>query len=151
MRKIFNFIREIKKSKFGISIVLLLIFIIGCINSFVGIVVFSNELLNLVSLLCILAIPLMLIINGFRFPNLGMKICNFLFFAILACLSILIAFLSLLSYRYSPFHEYNRTQEIEMKNYSFSIYKVNSLSFRNNGYGRTARQEKAILPGMLIK
>lgn len=37
-----------------------------------------------------------------------------------------------------------------MKNYSFSIYKVNSLSFRNNGYGRTARQEKAILPGILL-
>lgn len=153
MRKILNFIRGIKESPLESSIVLLLIFIVGCINSFVEIVVFSNELLNLMSFLCILAIPLMIIINGFRFPKLWMKICNFLFFAIPAVISRLFAFLYVIIIHDVglPYQEHERTQKLETKNYIFSIYKFRHLSLIDKGnYGCIARQEKEILPKILL-
>lgn len=141
----------VQNNKYIIHIVLLAIYIFWILNLdyFYPFIRFTSLKLNDVFSLCIQIIPLMLLINGFRFKHISTKIVNSVISIILIVISTTIAVIILfatitlnVNEAFMPIHN------IRFESSSVIVYRSNYGA--TTDFGITVRQEKEIIKGVLV-
>ncbi|AGB19960.1 hypothetical protein Thethe_02390 [Thermoanaerobacterium thermosaccharolyticum M0795] len=141
----------IRNNKYIIHIVLLAIYILWILNLdyFYPFIRFKSLKLNNIFSLCIQIIPLMLLINGFRFKHISAKIVNSVVSILLIVISTTIAAIILfatitlnVNEAFMPIHN------IRFESSSVIVYRSNYGA--TTDFGITVRQEKEIIKGVLL-
>ncbi|MDN5316698.1 MAG: hypothetical protein PWR08_822 [Thermoanaerobacterium sp.] len=141
----------VRNNKYIIHIVLLAIYILWILNLdyFYPFIRFKSLKLNDIFSLCIQIIPLILLINGFRFKHISAKIANSAVSIILIVISTTIAAIMLfatitlnVNEAFMPIHD------IKFDSSSVVVYRTNFGA--TTDYGITVRQEKEIIKGVLL-
>lgn len=130
-------------------LVLVLIYILGLLNFFFPKLRFQYPLANQIFMLFLLFIPWILVVNGFLFKRLLLKILNLIFLIIPCLIALPFAFFIIVgivtsSYQnaFMPIHHLN------LKSFSVTAYRTNGGA--TTAYGIVVQQEKKILPGVLL-
>lgn len=141
----------IRNNKYIIHIILLAIYILWILNLdyFNPFIRFKSLKLNDIFSLCIQIIPLMLLINGFRFKHISAKIINSIFSLTLFLLSIAVAIVIL--FNISTLN----VNEALMPIYNIGFESSSVVVYRSNfgattDFGITVRQEKEVIKGVLL-
>ncbi|WP_434632473.1 hypothetical protein PQ689_11850 [Thermoanaerobacterium thermosaccharolyticum] len=141
----------VRNNKYIIHIVLLAIYILWILNLdyFYPFIRFKSLKLNDIFSLCIQIIPLMLLINGFRFKHISAKIVNSVVSILLIVISTTIAAIILfatitlnVNEAFMPIHN------IRFESSSVIVYRSNYGA--TTDYGIVVRQEKEIIKGILL-
>jgi|GEM_PF-1306434 len=141
----------VRNNKYIIHIVLLAIYILWILNLdyFYPFIRFKSLKLNDIFSLCIQIIPLILLINGFRFKHISAKIVNSVVSIILMLISTTIAAIILfatitlnVNEAFMPIHN------IKFDSSSVVVYRTNFGA--TTDYGITVRQEKEVIKGVLL-
>ena len=141
----------IRYNKYIIHIVLLAIYILWILNLdyFYPFIRFKSLKLIDIFSLCIQIIPLMLLINDFRFKHISAKIANSVVSIILILISAIIAAIILfatitlnVNEAFMPIHN------IRFESSSVIVYRSNYGATTN--FGITVRQEKEVIKGVLV-
>ncbi|AST56974.1 uncharacterized protein Thert_00831 [Thermoanaerobacterium thermosaccharolyticum] len=141
----------VRNNKYIIHIVLLAIYILWILNLdyFYPFIRFKSLKLNDIFSLCIQIIPLMPLINGFRFKHISAKIVNSVVSIILMLISATIAAIILfatitlnVNEAFMPIHN------IRFESSSVIVYRSNYGA--TTDYGIAVRQEKEIIKGILL-
>lgn len=141
----------VRNNKYIIHMTLLAIYILWILNLdyFYPFIRFKSLKLNDIFSLCIQIIPLILLINGFRFKHISAKIANSAVSIILMLISTTIAAIMLfatitlnVNEAFMPIHD------IKFDSSSVVVYRTNFGA--TTDYGITVRQEKEIIKGVLL-
>ncbi|MGF7400489.1 hypothetical protein PQ744_08815 [Thermoanaerobacterium thermosaccharolyticum] len=141
----------VRNNKYIIHMTLLAIYILWILNLdyFYPFIRFKSLKLNDIFSLCIQIIPLILLINGFRFKHISAKIANSAVSIILIVISTTIAAIMLfatitlnVNEAFMPIHD------IKFDSSSVVVYRTNFGA--TTDYGITVRQEKEIIKGVLL-
>ncbi|WP_434632476.1 hypothetical protein PQ689_11990 [Thermoanaerobacterium thermosaccharolyticum] len=141
----------VRNNKYIIHMTLLAIYILWILNLdyFYPFIRFKSLKLNDIFSLCIQIIPLILLINGFRFKHISAKIANSAVSIILIVISTTIAAIMLfatitlnVNEAFMPIHN------IKFDSSSVVVYRTNFGA--TTDYGITVRQEKEIIKGVLL-
>ncbi|SNX53298.1 hypothetical protein [Thermoanaerobacterium sp. RBIITD] len=141
----------IRNNKYIIHIVLLAIYILWILNLdyFYPFIRFKSLKLNDIFSLCIQIIPLMLLINGFRFKHISAKIINSIFSLTLSLISIAVAIVILFNISTLNKNEaFMPVHKIMIDSSSVVVYRTNFGA--TTDYGIVVRQEKEIIKGILV-
>lgn len=141
----------VRNNKYIIHMTLLAIYILWILNLdyFYPFIRFKSLRLNDIFSLCIQIIPLILLINGFRFKHISAKIVNSVISIILIVISATIAVIILfttitlnVNEAFMPIHN------IRFESSSVVVYRTNFGA--TTDYGITVRQEKEVIKGVLL-
>lgn len=141
----------VRNNKYIIHIILLAIYILWILNLdyFYPFIRFKSLKLNDIFSLCIQIIPLILLINGFRFKHISAKIINSIFSLTLSLISIAIAIIILFSISTLNINEaFMPIHNIMLDSSSVVVYRTNFGA--TTDYGIVVRQEKEIVKGILL-
>ncbi|MGB9680425.1 MAG: DUF5412 family protein [Thermoanaerobacteraceae bacterium] len=141
----------IRNNKYIIHIVLLAIYILWILNLdyFYPFIRFKSLKLNDIFSLCIQIIPLILLINGFRFKHISAKIVNsvisIILIVIITTIAAIILFATItlnVNEAFMPIHN------IGFESSSIVVYRSNFGA--TTDFGITVRQEKEVIKGVLL-
>jgi len=138
-----NIIKRIKKDPARNLILLLGIFILSILNWMFPVIRFSSHLLNEVFFLMICIIPTLLIINGFIFKRISIKILNLVLFILPSIFFLLLGLITI-----GMDASLEKIDNIDMKYSNVSIYRTNGGA--TTDFGIVVRQEKNIFPGIIL-
>ncbi|WKV09992.2 hypothetical protein Q2T46_06050 [Thermoanaerobacterium sp. CMT5567-10] len=110
---------------------------------------FKSLKLNDIFSLCIQIIPLMLLINGFRFKHISAKIVNSVFSIILILISTTItAIILFATFTLNVNEAFMPIHNIRFESSSVVVYRTNYGA--TTDFGITVRQEKEVIKGVLL-
>ncbi|WP_257875625.1 hypothetical protein [Thermoanaerobacterium thermosaccharolyticum] len=141
----------IRYNKYIIHIVLLAIYILWILNLdyFYPFIRFKSLKLIDIFSLCIQIIPLMLLINDFRFKHISAKIINSIFSLTLSLISIAVAIVILFNISTLNKNEaFMPVHKIMIDSSSVVVYRTNFGT--TTDYGIVVRQEKEIIKDILL-
>lgn len=123
-------------------ILLIVLYIIAIINFVYPVIRFDSRLLNNIFVIFVLLIPTVLMIKGFFFRSLVVKILNTLIWVIPCILGIL-----LMPFIIAPIG-FEQIKSLSLENSDIVAYRTNGGA--TTSFGILVRQEKNIIPGIKL-
>ena len=138
-------VRMLNQKRIIIHLILLLIYILGLMNFFFPVIRLQYQVANQIFGLLLLFIPWVLVVNGFFFRRMLVKIINVVILIIPCLIALPYAFLiTFMSSQgaFMPIHHLN------LESFSVMAYRTNGGA--TTDFGVVVRQEKEIVPGVLL-
>ena len=137
-------VRMLNQKRIIIHLILLLIYIFGLMNFFFPVIRLQYHVAHQIFGLLLLFIPWVLVINGFFFRRMLVKIINVIILIIPCLIALPFAFLITFSSQdsFMPIHHLN------LESFSVMAYRTNGGA--TTDFGVVVRQEKEIVPGVLL-
>ncbi|MGF7397821.1 DUF5412 family protein [Thermoanaerobacterium thermosaccharolyticum] len=137
------------KNKYIVHVGLLIIYTLWALNYFYPVIRFQFSIFNQIFSLSVQLIPLVLLINGFRFKHIFVKIMNSVISIIFSLIGALVAFIILIGiFTVNPNEAFMLIQKVQINSNFIVVYRTNGGA--TTDYGIVVRQEKEIVKGVLL-
>lgn len=137
------------------ALLLLAVYCSMVLNWFFESLRFSYSPLNYLVFLIALTLPFVIVFFGFRFSRIWMRVVTLVSMLPLMVLSALLMFgtslfLLLIVLELGRDPTFEKVRSVEAEHYRVSVYRVDVAGATGGGGGVQARQEKSLLPGLLL-
>ncbi|AGB20268.1 hypothetical protein Thethe_02705 [Thermoanaerobacterium thermosaccharolyticum M0795] len=128
---------------------LIVIYALWALNYFHPVIRFQFSIINQIFSLGVQLIPLVLLINGFRFKHIFVRIMNSVISIIFSLIGALVAFIILIGiFTVNANEAFMPIQKVQINSNFIVVYRTNGGA--TTDYGIVVRQEKEIVKGVLL-